>query len=51
MNLDKHEIEVHRTPSTDIYKHITILRPGDSVNLTEFDVTIAVKDLLGERPN
>lgn len=47
VNVNKHEIEVHRTPTTDTYKHISIMRPGDSVTLSNFDANVSVEDLLG----
>lgn len=47
VNLIDHVIEVHREPSADGYRAVTVARRGDSVQSLAFpDVSIAVSDLL-----
>ena len=52
VNVDKHEIEVHRNPVPGTYKSISILQSGDEVALpvTGVTATVQVDDLLGPRP-
>ncbi len=49
VNVNKHEIEVHRTPAPGTYKSISILQSGDSVTLPVpgVEATVAVDELLG----
>lgn len=49
VNLNRHELEVHRTPAPGTYKHISILQSGDSVALPVpgTEMSVAVDDLLG----
>ena len=47
INLEKGEIEIHRVPSTDVYKKIEILRPGDQMAMPGFDVVLDAGLLLG----
>lgn len=49
VNLNKHEIEVHRTPAPGTYKSISILQSGDTVTLPVpgMEATVEVDELLG----
>ena len=49
VNINKHEIEVHRTPAPGTYKSISILQSGDTVTLPVpgVEATIAIDELLG----
>ena len=47
INLEKQEIEVHKLPSGDVYKNITIHRAGDKVNLPGTEMRFDANDLLG----
>ncbi len=49
VNVNKHEIEVHRTPAPGTYKSISILQSGDTVTLPVpgVEATVAVDELLG----
>jgi Uma2 family endonuclease len=49
VNINKHEIEVHRTPAPGTYKNISILQSGDTVSLPVpgVEATIAIDELLG----
>ncbi len=47
VDLAKNEIEVHRSPSVDIYKRIEICRPGDSIYLPTFETSVEADLLLG----
>lgn len=49
VNINKHEIEVHRTPAPGTYKSINILQSGDTVALPVpgVEVTVEVDELLG----
>ncbi|WKN44551.1 Uma2 family endonuclease [Tunicatimonas pelagia] len=51
VNVNKHEIEVHRNPVPGTYKSISILQSGDELSLPVPDVsaTVSVDDLLGPR--
>ncbi len=53
VNLNKHEIEVHRTPAPDTYKNITILQSGDEVPLPVpgIEATVSIDELLGNPLN
>ena len=52
VNLNKYEIEVHRTPGRDTYKNISILQSGDTVRVPVpgVEMMIEVDKLLGEPP-
>ena len=49
VNINKHEIEVHRTPAPGTYKSISIRQSGDTVALPVpgVETTVAVDELLG----
>ncbi|MGK7394298.1 MAG: Uma2 family endonuclease [Candidatus Cyclobacteriaceae bacterium M3_2C_046] len=47
INLEKTEIEVHKLPSGDVYKFITIHRAGDKVDMPGAEVGFDADDLLG----
>ena len=49
VNLNKHEIEIHRTPAPGTYKNISILQSGDEVRLPVpgIEATLSVDELLG----
>ncbi|MGB3849750.1 MAG: Uma2 family endonuclease [Tunicatimonas sp.] len=49
VNVNKHEIEVHRTPAPGTYKNISILQSGDTVAVPVpgVNATVTVDDLLG----
>jgi Uma2 family endonuclease len=47
INIERNEIEVHRSPDTDVYKTITIHRSGDKISLQAFDLSFDAGVLLG----
>jgi Uma2 family endonuclease len=47
INIEKNEIEVHRSPATDVYKTISINRSGDKISLQAFDLSFDAGVLLG----
>lgn len=47
INLQKNEIEVHRSPEGDVYKRIQIAQQGDTIELMFNNQSIEVNQLLG----
>ena len=47
INLEKNEIEAHRSPQEDIYTLREILRPGKTITFFGLDIEIEVEQLLG----
>ncbi|ELR70510.1 hypothetical protein C900_03669 [Fulvivirga imtechensis AK7] len=45
VNLEKQEIEIHRSPSKNVYKKIEIFQPDDDISC--FDHKVNVRSLLG----
>ena len=52
VNLNKHEMEVHRAPQNGTYKEISIKQLGDMVKLPvpDCDTAIRMEDLIGPKP-
>ncbi|MEZ4824890.1 MAG: Uma2 family endonuclease [Bacteroidia bacterium] len=46
VNIVAKEIEVYRVPSGNIYKYREIARENDTISLTDFDLSVAVSDIL-----
>ena len=47
VNLEKNEIEAHRSPHEDIYTLREILRPGKTITFWGLEAEIEINQLLG----